>query len=243
VDLPGPPPFTAILLDASGHIPINTLPLDPSQWPGLYAAIIKALQNGAPVPKGFIPITISPVVETFPADLLIHGKTVKATLPRALPAAADGGPITGAFPLPSPDYAGKRFNVVTQASAEAACFRAAQTFENNALVGCDGQQYFPIFMGDGTAWPEEMERELFTVHLTPRMLARNCRFACTAQVQLGLVGACAIDTRAQYLLRVQFGHVAGPALSSITWDSAPISETIIFGSAQAIHTFGVSVTR
>lgn len=99
-----------------------------------------------------------------------------------------------------------------------------------------------MFLSGLDAYSVEMEQELFTVHISPRMLAKNCRFSASAQLTLALTGPCAATTHASCVLRVQFGRATGPLLSSIEWDSAPISESIIVSDAAVTHAFGLSVS-
>ena len=61
----GTAPAPVVLLDATRHIPVELLPIDPSGWQGLATALLKALQGGAQL-KSAIIIQIDDYAESLP---------------------------------------------------------------------------------------------------------------------------------------------------------------------------------
>ncbi len=262
VTLPGPPTQTFPILvgDPTTNPPTWTLPPDrlpdPTKWPGLAQAILLALQAGANLPNAVV-FQIDDYTESFPAGFKLSNHcpedTEIATLPASIIPAllnpGNGGNITDGLPPPSTvGYANNYFTVVGSATSSATIYREAQTFLHGDLIASNGYHWFKVELNGNIAYPKEYMRELFSIYVSPEMLANGSRFQVDFTLQAALVSADLV--RGQYLLTLEIGtpqaatgaHI-GANLLSVNWYTQIVQEIIILTNATTYHHFSYAVTR
>ncbi len=254
VTFAGPPAVTITLLDPTGHIPVETLPVDPSGWTGLVQAILKALQAGATVPN-LIVFEVADYAEQFPPvfELSNHcpEDATVATLPSSIMPAIFNAPLSGALtgglpPASGAAYAGKRFTVTGSANSPATIYRERQTFLNGDVIASNGYHWYKVDVQGNTCYPLEYNRELFSFYVAADMLVKASRFAVDFTLQAQFATADLV--RARYLLTVEIGAPVGATgngicgnLTSVDWYKTVIQEVIILSSANTYHHFNYAV--